>query len=222
MEYQSKVAFSIKAKLHFVRKANLLHCFLLIFFQEILQHQAYVYIPYSRLLVCTTVYTSSSYPLYTATCVRTIHVTSLRVDEGHAGEVLGGGERDEPEHGEASVPDLGVGGEQPAAPALDGLPLQQRRQRRGGEDDGGVGEPRQPRAVAGLRKEPVAAGRLDGERGDEAHHGETPVDPLRRWAAERQRVPEPRRLLHLGGGLRRLGVLGLLGPHDGERRASAW
>ena len=36
---------------------------------------------------------------------RTIYFTPyLHVDEGSAGEVLGGSERDEPEHGEAAVP----------------------------------------------------------------------------------------------------------------------
>jgi len=111
---------------------------------------------------------------------------------GRAGKVLGDGERDKSNHSEASVPELGVGGHDPAAPALGALPLEHRRQRRGGEDDGGVREPREPRAVAGLREEAVAAGGLDGERGHEAHHGQPPVDPLRRGPAERQRVPASR------------------------------
>jgi hypothetical protein len=133
----------------------------------------------------------------------------LHVDQGRAGEVLGGRERDEPEHGEAAVPELGVGGHEAAAPVLGALPLEQRRQRRCGQHDGRVREPREPGAVADLREEAVSAGRLDGERGHEAHHGEAPIDPLRRGAAERQRVPEPlaRRRLLLGAlGLRILGL----------------
>ena len=143
----------------------------------------------------------------------------LHVDEGRAGKVLGDGERDEPEHGESAVPELGVGGHEPAAPALGALPLEHRRQRRGGQDDGGVREPGEPRAVPGLREEAVAACRLDGERRHEAHHRQPPVDPLRRRPAERQRVPEPRRLRSRSSS-RGLTVLGLLGGPD-EQRAAA-
>jgi len=145
---------------------------------------------------------------------RTIYFTPyLHVDEGSAGEVLGGSERDEPEHGEAAVPELGVGGHEAAAPGLGALPLEQRRQRRRGQHDGGVREPREPGAVAGLREEAVPAGRLDGERGHETHHGEAPVDPLRRGAAERQRVPELGR-----GGRAFLSVL--LGLRPGDERCA--
>ena len=116
----------------------------------------------------------------------------LRVDEGRAGDVLGDGERHEPEHGEAAVPELGVGAHDAAAAGLGALPLEDRHQRRHGEHGGCGREPGQPRPAAGLREEAPAAGRLDGERGHEADHGEPPVDALRGRAAERQRVPEPR------------------------------
>jgi hypothetical protein len=127
-------------------------------------------------------------------------INSSNVDEGRAGDVLGDGERDKAEHGEAAVPELGVGAHDSAAPRLGALPLQHRHQRRHGQHCRRGREQRQPRPAAGLRQEAAAAGRLDGERGDEAHHGEPPVDALRCWAAERQRVPDAGLRLRLGGG----------------------
>ena len=140
----------------------------------------------------------------------------LGVDERRAGEVLSEGERDEAEHGEAAVPELGVGAHDGAAPGLGAVPLQQRHQRRHGQHGGRGREPGQPGAAAGLREEAPAAGRLDGERGHEAHHGEPAVDTLGSRPAERQRVPQPGdRRLRLGRRrlLRWLNVLALR-PHD--------
>jgi hypothetical protein len=126
-------------------------------------------------------------------------INSSNVDEGRAGDVLGDGEGDEAEHGEAAVPELGVGAHDPAAPRLGALPLEHRHQRRHGQHRRRGREQRQPRPAASLRQEAAAAGRLHGERGDKAHHGEPPVDALRSWAAERQRVPEAGLRLGLGG-----------------------
>jgi hypothetical protein len=128
-------------------------------------------------------------------------IKSSHVDEGRAGDVLGDGERDEAEHGEAAVPELGVGAHDPTAPRLGALPLEHRHQGRHGQHRRRGREPRQPGPAAGLRQEAAAAGRLDGERGDEADHGEPAVDALRCRAAERQRVPEAG-LLRLGLGRR--------------------
>jgi hypothetical protein len=50
-------------------------------------------------------------------------------------------------------------------------------------------EPGEPGPTAGLREEALAAGRLDGERRHEAHHGEPAVDALQSRPAERQRIP---------------------------------
>jgi len=68
----------------------------------------------------------------------------LHVDEGRAGDVLGDGERDEPEHGEAAVPEFGVGAHDAAAPALGALPLEERHQRRHGEHGSSGREPGEP------------------------------------------------------------------------------
>jgi hypothetical protein len=181
----------------------------------------YVYV---RVLPYTTLsfYKLNVLPVYHIHSCTLRLVCILHVDEGRAGKVLGDGERDEAEHGEAAVPELGVGGHEPAAPALGALPLEQRHQGRGGQDSGGVREPREAGAVAGLREDAVAAGGLDGERGHEAHHRQPPVDPLRRGPAERQRVPEPqlpssrrRARARVGGS-----VIGLLGG-PGEQREAA-
>jgi hypothetical protein len=119
--------------------------------------------------------------------------THLRVDEWRAGEVLCDGERDEPEHGEAAVPELGIGGHDATAPRLGALPLEQRHQRRDGQCCHHVGEPRLAGPACDLREEVVPArGGLHGEGGHEADHGETAVDALGCRAAERQRVPETR------------------------------
>ncbi|GJN24708.1 hypothetical protein PR202_gb12463 [Eleusine coracana subsp. coracana] len=128
--------------------------------------------------------------------------TLLHVDEGRAGDVLGDGERDEPEHGEPPVPELGVGAHEPIAPLLGALPLEQRHQRCHGKHRRCGREPGQPRPAAGLREEAAAAGRLDGERRDEADHGEPPVDAFRGRAAERHRVPQAGLRRRLGLGLR--------------------
>jgi hypothetical protein len=180
---------------------------------------AYYQLPYTTL----SFYKLNVLPVYHSCTLRLVCI--LHVDEGRAGKVLGDGERDEAEHGEAAVPELGVGGHEPAAPALGALPLEQRHQGRGGQDSGGVREPREAGAVAGLREDAVAAGGLDGERGHEAHHRQPPVDPLRRGPAERQRVPEPQLLrssrrrrarARVGGS-----VIGLLGGPDEQRREAA-
>jgi hypothetical protein len=60
-------------------------------------------------------------------------IKSSHVDEGRAGDVLGDGERDEAEHGEAAVPELGVGAHDPTAPRLGALPLEYRHQGRHGQ-----------------------------------------------------------------------------------------
>jgi hypothetical protein len=105
----------------------------------------------------------------------------LRVDEWRAGEVLCYGKRDEAEHGEAAVPELGA------------LPLEQRHQRRDGQRRHYVREPRLARPARDLRQEAVPArGGFHGERGHEADHGEPAVDALGCRPAERQRVPEAR------------------------------
>jgi hypothetical protein len=112
----------------------------------------------------------------------------LRVDEWRAGEVLCYGKRDEAEHGEAAVPELGAG-----APRLGALPLEQRHQRRDGQRRHYVREPRLARPARDLRQEAVPArGGFHGERGHEADHGEPAVDALGCRPAERQRVPETR------------------------------
>jgi hypothetical protein len=117
-------------------------------------------------------------------------INSSDVDEGRASDILGDGERDEAEHGEAAVPELGVGAHDTAAPRLGALPLEHRHQRRHRQHRRRGREPRQPGPAAGLRQEAAAAGRFDGERGYEADHGEPAVDALRSWATERQRVPD--------------------------------
>jgi hypothetical protein len=109
----------------------------------------------------------------------------LRVDEWRAGQVLCDGKRDEAEHGEAAVPELGAGGHGATAPRLGALPLEQRRHH--------VREPRLARPARDLRQEAVPArGGFHGERGHEADHGEPAVDALGCRPAERQRVPEAR------------------------------
>ncbi|CAN6165319.1 unnamed protein product [Urochloa humidicola] len=88
----------------------------------------------------------------------------LGVDEWRAGEVLGERERDETQHGEAAVPELGVGAHDAAAPRLGALPPEHRHQRRHGEHGRRGREPGEPGPAPGLRQEAPAAGRLDGQR----------------------------------------------------------
>ena len=132
--------------------------------------------------------------------------------ERRAGDELGERQGYEAEHREPAVPHLRVGGHHPSRPRLGGHPLEQRHKRRRRQHRRRRHKPLQPRAVGQLRGQPSAPGQLDSQCRHEPHHGQSPVDSLRRRTRERQHVGEPgaclRRDSRRGGGRGRRGRRG--------------